>query len=472
MNRVLLLLLLICTFGEAQASALERRPRKNRKTKSETTAIQQPATQAPLSQEANDKQVENMEHASDPATDRSYRRPMPKPATNLSPEQIDSLLAVWSERQALASYETFFNDYINLDSATIAAAATADKTPDSVYVQRLKDLVSPVPLCYNAIVKGYIDRYVGANTGAISRILGLSQYYFPIIEQELIKQGLPVELRILPIIESALSPTALSPMGALGLWQFMPVTGKAYGLEINSLVDERSSPVRSTHAACRYLRDLYNIYHDWTLAIAAYNCGPGNVNKAIARAGGECRSFWDIYDYLPRETRGYVPAFIGATYAYAYHRLYNIEPIEPPMPIATDTIRVNRLMHLGQIASTLDIPMETLRQLNPQYKMDIIPATTKSYTVVLPQRYISSYIAQQDSIFAKDSAYLKEYINPANLEKKRQEHRVTIYTVKRGDTLGAIARRYRVTTAQLMRWNGIKNPDRLRLGQRIRIEGR
>ena len=190
--------------------------------------------------------------------------------------------------------------------------------PDSVYTRRLRDLASPIQLPYNSIVRGYINRYTDSRYGTISRILGMSQYYFPLIEDELLKEGLPIELRALPIIESALSVTAVSPMGAVGLWQFMPSTGKSYGLEVNSLVDERRDPVRSTQAACRYLKDLYAIYKDWSLAIAAYNCGPGNVNKALARAGEKSRTFWDIYDYLPRETRGYVPAFIGASYAYAY----------------------------------------------------------------------------------------------------------------------------------------------------------
>ena len=190
----------------------------------------------------------------------------------------------------------------------------------------------------------------------------------------------------------------------------------------------------------------------------------------MARSGG--KTFWEIYDYLPRETRGYVPAFIGATYAYAYHQLHEIEPTEAPIPLSVDTLHIARLMHLNQISSTIDVPLETLRQLNPQYKLDIIPATTKAYTLVLPQRNIAQYIAHEPEIQAKDSMYLKEYINPANIDKKRQERSGTIYVVKKGDTLGAIARRYRVTTSQLMRWNNIKNAHKLRIGQRLRIEGR
>ncbi len=222
----------------------------------------------------------------------------------------------------------------------------------------------------------------------------------------------------------------------------------------------------------RYLRDLYNLYGDWTLAIAAYNCGPGNVNKAIARSGtvNKSHSFWDIYDHLPPETRGYVPAFIGATYAYAYHRQHNIDLHETPIPIAVDTIRVNRLLHFGQIASTIDLPIEVLRQLNPQYKLDIIPATTKPYTLILPQRNIAQYIAHEQEIHAKDSTYLKEYMNPVNMNKKLREGILgTTYIVKRGDTLGAIARRYHVTVSQLIRWNNIRNAKALRIGQRLRV---
>ena len=458
--RILLTILLLLGVT-ASASALDRSPRKKKRDKkAKTETVAAPAT-APEPEKTVCPEPET--EAAGPAPAEVRHNDM---TLGLTGQQADSLVAVWRERQCSGSFQEFFDNYILIDTTA------AGSVPDSVYTRRLLALASPIQLPYNSIVRGYINRYTDSRYGTISRILGMSQYYFPLIEDELLKEGLPVELRALPIIESALSTTAVSPMGAVGLWQFMPSTGKSYGLEVNSLVDERRDPIRSTQAACRYLKDLYAIYNDWSLAIAAYNCGPGNVNKALARAGEKSRTFWDIYDYLPRETRGYVPAFIGASYAYAYHRQHGIELTEAPIPLATDTIRVNRLMHLGQIASTIDVPIETLRQLNPQYKLDIIPATNKVYTLVLQPRKITQYIANEPEIFAKDSAYLKEYINPANLDKKRQERSGSVYIVKKGDTLGAIARRYRVTTAQLMRWNGIKNAHKLRLGQRIRIEGR
>ena len=343
--------------------------------------------------------------------------------------------------------------------------------PKEVYIERLSRLPNVMEMPYNEIVQKFIDRYTGRLRHSVSYMLGASNFYIPIFEEALEAYGLPLELKYLPVIESALNPKATSHAGAAGLWQFMVATGKQYGLEINSLVDERRDPVRSTQAACRYLKDLYAIYNDWSLVIAAYNCGPGNVNKALARAGGGT-TFWDIYEYLPRETRGYVPAFVGASYAYAYHQQHGIQSENPPMPLATDTIRVTRLLHLGQVASTLDIPIETLRTLNPQYKMDIIPATIKSYTLVLPQHYLCQYIASEEEIHRKDSTYLKEYINPANIEKKKLADATpayTTYTVKRGDTLGAIARRYRTTTAQIMKLNKLKNANKLREGQRLRI---
>ena len=306
MKKLLTIALLLAVA--ASASALDRSPRKKKRDKKAKTETVVPA---PVP-EAEPVPVPEPEPA-----------PAEEPVVNdmtlgFSPEQTDSLLAAWRERQRQDAFSEFFKQYILEDSTEVA-----DSTPDSVYSRRLLDLASPIQFPYNSIVKGYINRYTNSRYGTISRILGMSQYYFPIIEEELLREGLPVELRALPIIESALSPTAVSPMGAVGLWQFMPTTGKSYGLEINSLVDERRDPYRATQAACRYLKDLFAIYNDWSLAIAAYNCGPGNVNKAIARSGGNGRTFWDIYDYLPRETRGYVPAFIGASYAdptgHGYH---------------------------------------------------------------------------------------------------------------------------------------------------------
>lgn len=383
----------------------------------------------------------------------------------LTPKCMDSLIASWNESQNARAFDKFFADYIAIDSLPSSSASL----PDSVYESRLRALASPVQLPYNPVVKRYIDRYTDTRYGTINRIMSLSQYYFPIIEEELLRAELPVELRAMPIIESALAATAVSPRGATGLWQFMPYTGKSYGLEVNSLVDERRDAVLSTRAACKYLRDLYKLYNDWTLAIAAYNCGPGNVNKALARAGAECKTFWDIYYYLPPETRGYVPAFIGASYAFAYHKNHNVEYEPSPLPLATDTITIRRIMHLGQVASTLDIPIEMLRKLNPQYKLDIIPATTKSYALTLPTQFVSQYIEKEKEIFSKDSVYLKEYINPANIDKKRLERGFT-YTVKNGDTLSGIANRYRVSVKSLMQWNGLRSANRLRVGQKLRIE--
>lgn len=473
----LLTLLLLFALATPQAASLSKRPRKT----TQETPAPPPATPTPAR-----TTIDPMTVIAKSKGEVRKKEPVAKPeeeeeevTARMNSAQIDSLLSEWHERQTLDSFDDFFNNYVNIHPDE-AYQATTYSLPDSVYARRLRDLASPVQLSYNSVVKSYIDRYTNTRYGTINRILSLSQYYFPLIEEELIKADLPVELRALPIIESALSPSVVSPMGATGLWQFMPTTGKVYGLEVNSLIDERRDPLLATRAACRYLKDLYAIFKDWTLAIAAYNCGPGNVNKAIARAGGNCHSFWDIYDYLPRETRGYVPAFIGASYAYAYHRQHGIEFGQSPLPLATDTIRINRMMHLGQVSSTLNVPMKTLQQLNPQYKLDIIPATNKSYILILPQRYITEYINQQDAIFAKDSTFLKDYLNPSNITRQQQQRaktaatpaRSTLYTVKRGDTLGAIARRYHVTTVQLMRWNSIKSAHTLRPGQRLRIGGR
>ncbi len=456
--------LLALSLQVAVAESAPRKPIFPRLRRNAVQTQEQPAADTAARVQTAPHRMHERPKAEEPVREKR-REPLDNDITrNLTAAEADSLVAEWVELIRHESFDEFFNRYIREDST---AAGTV---PDSVlYKQRLIDLASPIPLAYNEVVQRYISRYTASGGGLMSRMLALSKYYFPMIEEELLKAGLPVELRVMPIIESALNPGATSRVGAAGLWQFMPATGKSYGLEINSLVDERRDPVKSTQAACRYLKDLYRIYNDWTLAIAAYNCGPGNINKAMARSGGKQKGFWALYDYLLDETRGYLPAFIGATYAYNYHGKHNIKAAETPLPLAVDTIRVNRIMHFGQIASTIDLPIETLRLLNPQYKMDIIPATTKSYTLVLPQREVANYIARQEEIFSKDSAFLKEYIDPANLDKKREIPAGIYYKIKSGDTLGGIARRYNTTVAQLQRWNNIKNPRALRIGQRIRV---
>ena len=394
----------------------------------------------------------------------------PKPAPRIdtlrlahTPAEIDSLVEVWSALHQAQGEKRFFELY-NADADSVASMPV-----DTLYKRRLHDMVSPVHLPYNYIVRNYINQYLAGRWSPLRNVLALSAYYFPIIEEMLHTADLPLELRYLPIIESNLSIRATSRMGAVGLWQFMPATGKNLGLEINSLVDERCDIVKSTRAACQFLRHLYKVYGDWTLAIAAYNCGPGNVNRAIARAGTECKSFWDVYDYLPKETRGYVPKFVAAAYAYTYHEAHGITPGTTPVCVSTDTVMVHKVMHLGQVASTLNIPIETLRDLNPQYKLDIIPATTKSYALRLPTRYTSEFVSHEREIHSKDSLYLQEYINPANLEKKRAEGVGYIYTVRSGDNLGLIAKRNRTTVKEIMKWNKLKSTV-IRPGQKLRIE--
>lgn len=455
-------ILLLCFSVDSIAVDLDRRPRKKRK-KQRIEKVEEEDKEA--------LKIEKKEQSEEPekpqvALPVKEEKPLTDLELGYTPQQTDSLLSVWRERQRDDLFSEYFEQFAYLDTTIV------DTTPDSIYMQRLRALASPIPLPFNSLVKSCISQYVSSRNGTMSRVLGRSQYYFPFIEEQLIKAGLPIELRSMAIIESALSPTAMSRVGAAGLWQFMPGTGRMYGLEINSLVDERLDPIRSTEAACRYLKDLYNIYNDWSLAIAAYNCGPGNINKAFVRSGAKERSFWEIYPWLLRETRGYLPRFIAANYAYAYHRQHGIEFTEPPVPVSVDTVHIKKIMHFQQISSTIDLPIETLRQLNPQYKLDIVPATTKTYALVLPQRCVAQYLSHEQEILRKDSMYLKEYINPANISKKKLQSAYKTYRVRRGDMLGTIARRHHVTVKQLMKWNHIRNPRSLRVGQRLKIYGR
>lgn len=271
-------------------------------------------------------------------------------------------------------------------------------TPEE-YIERLRRMPTIMEMGYNEIVQRFIDRYMGRLRHSVSFMLGAANFYVPIFEEALEAYQVPLELKYLPVIESALNPKAVSRVGATGLWQFMLGTGKQYGLEVNSLVDERRDPVRASYAAARYLRDLYHIFGDWNLVIAAYNCGPGNINKAIHRSGG-LKDYWQLYPYLPAETRGYVPAFIAANYAMTYYCEHNICPMSTRLPLQTDTIVVDRDVHLEQISAVLDLDIEMLRSLNPQYRRDIVPGTTKKYAIRLPMADTGRFIDMQDSIYS------------------------------------------------------------------------
>ncbi len=388
------------------------------------------------------------------------------------PMQIDSVLALWRASSSKEYYDKYFADFKDYSDA-ITASGTYDNT-DSLYIARMQGIMTPVPLTYNREVRSAIERFCSPN---YANTFSYAYYYFPIIEEEFTNAGIPIEIRTLAIVESGLNPLAKSGKSAVGIWQFMPATGKEFGLEINSMVDERCNPRLASRAAAQYLKRMYNIYGDWTLAIAAYNCGPGRVNRALSNSGVSLedagRLFWDIYAYLPAETRGYVPLYMGATYAFAYHRAHGVTIPTPPIPIAVDTVMINRPLHLEQVSSTLDIDIEVLKMLNPEYTMQIIPATTKSYPLTLPVELFTEFDRQRDSIFAKDSLYLKEYVVHANIEKKMHEAPpVTTHTVKKGDTLSAIAKKYGCTVQQLMKWNNLKNANALRIGQRLKVSNR
>ena len=266
------------------------------------------------------------------------------------------------------------------------------------YVDRLSRMPTVMEMAHNDVVQKFIDRYSGRLRHSISYMLGASNFYMPIFEEALEMYQLPLELKYLPIIESALNPTAVSRVGAAGLWQFMIGTGKQYGLQVNSLVDERRDPVKSSYAAARYLKDLYRIFGDWNLVIAAYNCGPENINKAIRRSNGE-KDYWRIYPYLPKETRGYVPAFIAANYIMTYYSQHNICPMSTRLPSKTDTVMVDKNVHLEQIAEVVGINIDLLRSLNPMYRRDIIPGASGLCPIRLPQTEIGKFIDLQDSIY-------------------------------------------------------------------------
>ena len=389
-------------------------------------------------------------------------------------EDVDSLLSLYHAKAYLSIDENCRMQDIN------------PVFSQEVYIERLRSLPTVMEMPYNEIVQTFIDRYTGRLRRSVSFMLGASNFFMPIFEEALEAYQLPLELKYLPIIESALKPNAISRAGAAGLWQFMITTGKDYGLEINSLVDERREPLKASYAAARYLSDLYKIFNDWNLVIAAYNCGPATINKAIHRANGE-KDYWKIYPYLPRETRGYVPAFIAANYVMNYYCEHNICPMQCELPVKTDTIMVSRDIHLSQIAEVLDIDLEMLRSLNPAYRRDIVPGNTKPSPIRMLPADLSRFIDQQDSIYEHrvnelltkrstvavsiDNSYSDRRKGHSYRNKSRRGGKSSAgrsVTVRKGDTLGAIARRNGTTVANLRRLNGIRG-NNIRAGKKIRI---
>ena len=363
-----------------------------------------------------------------------------------------------------------------LDTTACESTPTMITLSEEEVRKKLAALPCVIEMPYNNVVRKFIDMYLG-RPRQMAALRRLSEYYFPYFEDQLTTNGLPQELKYLAVIESALNSNIYSRVGAAGLWQFMPSTGKHYGLEVNSLIDERLDPYKSTKAACKMLRSLYRVYGDWNLAIASYNCGPGNVNRAIHRSGGK-KDFWEIYPWLPAETRGYLPCFIAATFVLSYADEFGFCPEElveetklthkqQLMPLLTDTVMTDKRQHLRQTADVVGIPMEELRKLNPQYMKDIIPGG-KNYPLVLPVELVGAYIDLQDTIV--------RYMADSLINNRREEIKQALVTpnarthkVKKGDTLGSIAKRYHCTVKQLQKWNGLKGTN-IRVGQVLKIQ--
>ena len=381
-----------------------------------------------------------------------------------TPENIDSLLHAFYIQmdQQLTSF-----DFESMDRDTLTSSI-----PDSVYIARLNSINSFIPLQFNRYVKNDIIHYTEKIPKVTARILGLAPYYLPQFEEIFDEFDMPKELKAMAVIESALNAKAVSRARAKGMWQFIYTTGRRYGLNITSFVDERFDPVTACRAAAQYLKDSYMIFGDWQLAIASYNCGTGNVNKAIRRSGGKT-NFWDIYPYLPRETRGYIPAFIAALYVLQYYPEHGIVPAQVSLPAHIDTIHVNKMLHFQQISDNIGIPMDVLRELNPQYLHDIIPGTERQYVLRLPYNYTGPFVENEQAIYAyKDTVFFSETAITKIKESGGSESGGRIvHRVKKGETLGGIASRYRTSVANIKRWNGLRN-NTIQVGQRLVIYGR
>ncbi len=379
--------------------------------------------------------------------------------------KMDSMLNLLYVRNELAKKNSVLSQYKD--------DTTKYDNNDTMIFKRLSQIVTAVPMALNDKVKRFIELYSVQRQRSSSVILGLAQYYYPWMREIFDKYDVPEELVYITIIESALNPTAVSPAGATGIWQFMYNTGKIYGLQVSTYVDDRRDPYKATDAAARHFRDLYNIFNDWGLAISAYNCGAGNVRKAIQRSGGKT-NFWGVAPYLPKETQNYFPAFIGAYYMMTYHNLYGISPAPISFPTDVDTVMVDKELHFGQIADVLGISMEEIKILNPQYKRDIIPAFNEPYPLRLQSNDILRFIALQDSI---EKYHYDEYFNPTrdlnkeNLAKAENGDIVKTtpnkyHTVRKGETLSSISRKYGVSVSHLKSMNRLRS-NTLRIGQKL-----
>ena len=411
------------------------------------------------------------------ATLTSFARP-----TVLSlKENIQDSTIVYPQSFETDTQELMKNWYLQNYAVVDRSGADLSDVPtdDKDFIARLRKMPTVIEMPYNGVVRSYINMYTQRRRQLVEEMLGLSLYYMPFFEQALEKEGVPLELKYLPVIESALNPDAVSRVGATGLWQFMLTTAKGLGLEVNSIVDERRDPIRSSEMAAKYLKQLYNIYGDWSLAIASYNCGPGNVNKALRRAGGTAdkkKDFWDIYFYLPQETRGYVPAFIAANYVMTYYKDHNLGKSLARRPILTDTIHVNKRVHFEQISAVLNIPMEELRVLNPQYRKDEIPGDIRPYALTLPSQQIYSYIVSEDSIVAHNAALFarRDVVEPVNPSTVSDDGETTTklvvkyHKVRRNETISMVARKYGVSVSSIKKWNGLRS-SRLKRGQTLKI---
>lgn len=451
--------LTIPTFAQ---SVIDGKPRTKQQLQKENQELKAKLDSMTLELEKYKMEMEYTDSLSNEMIDL-YVENEDQSAVAISPEDYtaeisDSLLNIWYVQKMVSDKEIHQYD---MDSVRFQSNVS-----DEVYMERIRKMNSFITLPYNEIVRNYIILYSEKMPTRMSNILGLCKYYMPIFEETLNRYDMPEELKAMAIIESALNPLAVSRVGAKGMWQFMYSTAKMYGLHIDSFVDERMDPVKSADAAARYLQDAYEIFGDWNLAIASYNCGAGNVNKAIRRSGGS-RAFWDIYPYLPRETRGYVPAFVGALYAITYYKEHGIKPEHVQMPVHVDTFKIDKQLHLRQVADLTGAPLDELKNLNPQYRHEIIPGNDREYILRLPYTYTNAFIDHEDSLYKHK---VDAYLNPVTIKKIKDggDGERILYKVKNGDYLGKIASKHRCTVAQIKRWNNLKN-NNIRVGQRLVI---